>query len=104
MKRFMMTYFGGDTPASKEAGAAHFQQYQQWLAELGDAVVSAMNPLKEGHTVTPDGQVASGSQSLISGYTVLQANSIEEALVMAKTCPFLAINGTLEVAEMIEMG
>ncbi|EAR10689.1 YciI family protein [Reinekea blandensis] len=104
MKRFMITYFGGDTPTSKEAGAAHFQEYQQWLGGLGDAVVSAMNPLKDGHTVTPDGQASAGSQSRMSGYTVLQAESMDEVLAMVQRCPFLSINGTLEVAELVEMG
>lgn len=104
MKQFMMTYFGGDTPTTKEEGAKHFQQYQEWLGELGEAVVSAMNPLKDGHTLAPDGALTQGSQAGMSGYTVLQAESIEQALDMARSCPFLAINGTLEVAELVKMG
>jgi len=39
----------------------------------------------------------------LSGQTVIQADSIETALAMVKTCPFLDINGTLEVAEVVEM-
>ena len=30
-------------------------------------------------------------------------DSLEEALAAARSCPFLEINGTLEVSEMIEM-
>ena len=39
----------------------------------------------------------------MSGYTVVEANSIEDALVMAKACPFLDIGGSLEVSELIQM-
>jgi len=35
---------------------------------------------------------------------VLQADSIEAALAMLKGCPFLKINGTLEIAEVVNMG
>jgi len=40
---------------------------------------------------------------MMSGYSVLEAESIDEAISMSKSCPFLNINGTLEVSEMIEM-
>jgi len=54
MPKFVITYFGGDQPSSPEEGKAHFTKYQQWLADLGDAVVSAMNPLKDAHTIHSD--------------------------------------------------
>ena len=39
----------------------------------------------------------------MSGYTIVEADSLDAALEMAKTCPFLAIGGSLEVSEMIRM-
>ena len=41
--------------------------------------------------------------SAMSGMSILQMNSMEEALAAAKSCPFLEIQGALEVSEMIEM-
>jgi hypothetical protein len=35
--------------------------------------------------------------------SILRFESMEVALEAAKSCPFLEINGTLEVSEMIEM-
>jgi hypothetical protein len=39
----------------------------------------------------------------MSGYTIVEADSIEAALSMAKACPFLEIGGSLEVSELVEM-
>ena len=104
MANFLMTYFGGKPPASPEEGKAHRVQYQQWLAGLGDVAVSPMNPLKHIQTIQADGSASSGSASQLSGYTIVAAESMEEAVAIAKACPFLAAGGTLEVGELVDMG
>lgn len=104
MAEYMITYIGGDKPSTPEEGQAHFKKYQEWLAALGDAAVSPMNPLKGTTTVKPDGSTEEGSVSGMSGFTVVEADSIDAAIEMAKSCPFLQINGSLEVAEMVKMG
>lgn len=103
MPQFMITYLGGDKPSTPEEGKEHFAKYQQWLGSLGDAVVSPANPLKDTHTVNPNGNASAGSQTTMSGYTVIEAESIDAAIKIAKACPFLEINGTLEVSELIQM-
>ena len=103
MTQFVIVYVGGNPPTSPEEGRQHFAQYQQWLSSLGDAVVSPANPLRDTSTVNPDGSVTGGSTTKISGYTIVEAASMEAALEMAKACPFLAIGGSLEVSELAEM-
>jgi hypothetical protein len=39
----------------------------------------------------------------MSGLSILRLPTMEAALAAAQSCPFLEINGTLEVSEMIEM-
>jgi hypothetical protein len=75
----------------------------EWLSSLGDAAVSPANPLKDTSTVNPDGSVSSGGVSTMSGYTIVEADSMEAALAMARACPFLDIGGSLEVSELMEM-
>jgi hypothetical protein len=104
MNQYIISYLGGDQPASPEAGKKHFVEYQAWIGSLGDAAIQPMVPFKNIHTVSPDGSTTEGSSINMSGQTVIQAESIEAALVVAKGCPFLAINGTLEVAEVMVMG
>ena len=39
----------------------------------------------------------------MSGFTILEAGSIIEAIEMAKQCPFLELGGSLEVSELMKM-
>jgi hypothetical protein len=99
----MLTYLGGDQPSSPEEGKKHFAKYQEWLSSLGEAAVSPANPLKDTKLVNPDGTVSSGSSTSMSGFTIIEADSMEVALQIAKNCPFLDIGGSLEVSELLQM-
>lgn len=103
MNQYIITYLGGEQPSSPEEGQKHFAKYQEWLGSLGDAAVRPMVPFKNSHTIHPDGSVVEGSSVAMSGHTIIQAESIEQAVEYAKLCPFLDTNGSLEVAELVEM-
>ncbi len=103
MAQYIMTYLGGDQPSSPEEGRQHFAKYKEWLVSLGDSAVSPANPLKDTRTVNSDGTVTTGGTTSMSGYTVIEADSMEAALEIAKACPFLDIGGSLEVSELIQM-
>ncbi len=103
MSQYLIVYLGGEQPSSPEEGQQHFAKYMEWLTSLGDAAVSPANPLKDTNTVKADGSVTDGSSSTMSGYTIVEADSMEAALSMAKACPFLDIGGSLEVSELMEM-
>ena len=103
MAQYIITYLGGDQPTSPEEGKQHFAKYKEWLSSLGDSAVSPANPFKNTSTVKSDGTVTTGSTTSMSGYTIIEAGSMETALEIAKACPFLDIGGSLEVSELIQM-
>ncbi len=103
MARYLIAYLGGEQPSSTEEGRQHFARYMQWLQSLGNAAVSPANPFRLTHTVHADGSVHQGSTTTMSGYTLIEAESIDAALALAKTCPFLEIGGSLEVSELADM-
>ena len=103
MPQYCITYLGGNEPATPEEGQQHFARYMEWLQALGDAAVSPANPLKNTSTVNPDGTVTAGGATAMSGYTIIEAASMEAALSIAKACPFLDVEGSLEVSELVEM-
>lgn len=103
MAQYFISYLGGDQPSTPEEGQKHFAKYKEWLTSLGEAMVSPANPLKATHTIKADGSVSAGGNTGMSGYTIIEADTIEAALTMAKACPFLEINGTLEVSELMSM-
>jgi len=103
MPQYLITYLGRNQPSTPEEGKQHFEKYKAWLASLGDSAISPANPLKNTNTVNPDGSVTAGSTTTMSGYTIVEADSIDDALAMAKACPFLDIGGSLEVSELMQM-
>ena len=103
MPQYVIVYLGGDQPSSPEEGNQHFAKYKEWLSSLGDAAVSPANPFKNTNTVNSDGTITTGSTTSMSGYTIIEADSMETALEIAKACPFLDIGGSLEVSELVEM-
>jgi hypothetical protein len=103
MPQYIFVYLGGELPDNPAEGQNHLQRYQQWLDSLGNAVVSPAIPFSDTHVVQPDGTVSQGSTSAMSGLSIIRMDSLEEALAAARSCPFLEINGTLEVSEMVGM-
>ena len=103
MPQYILVYLGGEQPTDPQERQKHMDAYQQWMMSLGDAVVSPAVPFKDTHTIRAHGSVSQGSISAMSGMTILRMDSMQEALAAAQSCPFLEINGTLEVSEMIEM-
>ena len=103
MKQFVLVYLGGTHPSNEEEAKKHFEKYMGWLTSLGDAVVIPTIPLKDTSTVSPDGTIGEGGSSAMSGFSIIKADSIQDALSIAQGCPFLEIGGSLEVSEMMQM-
>lgn len=103
MTKYIITYLGGDKQSSPEEGKQHMAKYMEWLSSLGKSAVSPMNPFKNTSTVNSDRSVTAGSKTFMSGYTIVEADSMEKALEVAKSCPFLDIGGSLEVSELMQM-
>ena len=100
MPQCAIVYLGGDQPSSPEEGKLHMSKYMEWLSSLGDSAVSPANPLRNMYTVNSDGNVTAGGKTTMSGFTIIEADSMEETLEIAKDCPFLEIGGS----ELIQMG
>jgi len=103
MSQYIIVYLGGEQPANPEEGKQQMVKYREWLSALGDSAISPANPFKDTRTVNSDGTVTTGSTTSMSGYTIIEADSIEAALEIARACPFLDVGGTLEVSELIQM-
>lgn len=102
MTQYFIAYLGGDKPSSPEEGEQHMSRYMAWLASLGDSAVSPANPFKNTSTVNPGGTVTTGGTTSMSGFTIIEAESMEAALLIAKDCPFLDVGGSVEVSELMQ--
>ena len=102
MTKYIIAYLGGNKPASPKEAQQHMSEYRDWLSALGSSAISPANPLKNTHTLKAD-SVTPTSTTSMSGFTIIEAGSMEAALAIAKDCPFLNLGGTLEVSELVKM-
>ncbi|MEE8603597.1 YciI family protein [Euzebya tangerina] len=105
MPNYLLTYTGGsDMPSDPADQAAVMQAWGTWYETLGDAVVDGGAPLGESRSITPDGAVSGEPVSKLTGYTILAADDLDHATTLAKGCPILTGDGTVEVSTAIDMG
>lgn len=102
MAQYIFAYHGGKMPDSPEEGARVMGLWQEWYASMGAAVVQGGAPVSGSKTVSKSGVSDDGGPNPLSGYTVVEADTIEKAITMAQGCPILE-HGSVEVAECMEM-
>lgn len=103
MAQYLIVYLGGNQTASPEEGKQHFAKHMDWLSSPGDAAISPANPLKDTRTMNAEGAVTNGRSIAMSGYAIIEADSLYTALSIAKRCPFLELGGSLEISELMKM-
>ncbi|QDY99941.1 hypothetical protein FQ775_05885 [Nitratireductor mangrovi] len=104
MPKFLYVYHGGSVPESEEEGKKVMQAWMDWMGSLGDAIIDGGNPVGMSKTVVPGGKVeANGGANPASGYSLINAADMDDALAKAKGCPILDAGGSVEVAETMDM-
>ena len=103
MPKFVLAYHGGKTSISPEEGQKHMADWMQWMESLGDAVVDRGLAVGQSKTVSAKGVADDGGANPISGFTVLQAENMDAAIEMTRKSPHLAIGGTIEIAQAMDM-
>jgi hypothetical protein len=100
----LFVYHGGGVPKSEAEKAQVMNAWGQWMGGMGAALVDGGNPVGKSYTVSGKGSVAdNGGANPASGYSLVEAASLEEALRHAKACPILGAGGSVEVAEAMDM-
>jgi hypothetical protein len=103
MAKYLFVYHGGKMAETEEEQQATMAAWGQWFGQLGDAIVDPGNPLAASATVDDNGASAGGGANPASGYSLINAGSLDEATEKAKGCPVIASGGSVEVAETIEI-
>jgi hypothetical protein len=103
MTDYLLLYRGGSMPETPEEQAASIQAWTDWYTALGEAVKDGGNPTSgQAKTIAPDGNVSDGAGS-VSGYTVIAADSLDDAVAKSKGCPVLQGGGSVEVHETFDV-
>ena len=103
MAKYLLVFYGGGMPETPAAQARVLKQWEKWYGKLGPAVADAGNPFSGAvNKVKPDGTVAKGPiGQRATGYSILDAGSLDAATKMAKGCPILKSGGQIAVYETL---
>jgi len=96
MKKFVLMSVGFETPTPEIQEA-----WMKWFASISDKIVDSGSPLGAGREVTKNGtkELPHGLEA-VTGYTVINAESMDEAEQIVKTCPIITAMRIYEAMSM----
>ena len=105
MSNYVLTYPASTEPMpTDEAAVAQIMAaWGTWFESLGDALVDGGAPFGNAVTLAPDGTHSDGVAHRLGGYSIVSADSIEEAAKLATGCPIHTEGDPIGVYEAIEM-
>lgn len=113
MKDFLFVYrndYKAQPAATPEQQQAEMKMWMDWLGGIAaqNKLTAAGSPLtSSGKVVKPNNVVTNGPyteiKELIGGYSVIKANTYEDAIELAKGCPVLLNGGNVEIREVVPM-
>lgn len=110
MKKFLVIYHAPAEAMAKMATATPEEKmegmkpWMDWKDSVGDKLVDFGAPLMPGQRLLPDGSTKESTKE-VTGYSMIQANDMNEAKALLKKHPHLAWTGgcDIEVHECIKM-
>ncbi|MGE0046860.1 MAG: hypothetical protein AB7J28_08380 [Hyphomonadaceae bacterium] len=98
MKKFVYLYAGGSAPENAEDGKAVMDAWMAYFAKMGDRIVDGGAPLGDRRSV------GAAPKSASTGYSIVMANTLEEAVALTDGHPHLRFGGAIEVCETVPIG
>jgi hypothetical protein len=101
MAKYVLLYSGGQMGATPAEQQKQLQAWGAWFGKLGKAVVDGGNPFSDKvKTVSSEARVKDGATGQrATGYSIVEAGSIDAAAELAKGCPVLQSGGQITVYE-----
>jgi hypothetical protein len=96
MKKFVFLTYGFEPPTQEIMDA-----WNNWFASIGDKMVDIGSPFGAGREITHSGtkELPLGAES-VTGYTIINADNIDDAVEIAKGCPIIT---SIRVYEAMSM-
>ncbi len=110
MNKYMLILFEHENAYAEltpEEMQADIELHGAWIQELGDKFYSGEPLHQPAKTVAGKDKVVTDgpyieSKELVSGFYIVNANSMDEATELAKGCPVLRMGGKVEVREIMK--
>jgi YCII-related domain len=96
MAEFIFTY---RMPRDYTMGDADtMRAWQAWFAGIGDELINMGKPARAAEAVG-----SCGEGTWLGGFSIIRADSAEQAREIAERCPGLASGGGVEVGSLVEI-
>ena len=79
------------------------ERCKAWIEGLGETVINPGTPLPVSKIVTSSSVQDDNDPNAMNGFAVIKAESIDAAVEIAKSDPFLDMDGKIRVSQMMEM-
>jgi hypothetical protein len=110
MANFLFVYRGGNERHAKMTPDELQQNMQKWGNWIREAMQQGWM-VDPGDALTPEGRVVNAkkvvtdgpfveSKEVVGGYSIIKADTIDQAAELAKGCPGLLTGGHVEVREL----
>ncbi len=105
MTNYVLLYLSGRMAETEAAQAAEMEVWGSWFGTLGSSLVDGGSPFTQTvKSVESDGSVIVGPiGKAATGYSIVKAESLDEAVKMAGGCPILQSGGQVSVYEVLPM-
>ncbi len=105
MAKFILLYNGPATPMNQmteEQSKQTMAGWQTWMGKVGSALTDMGSPMTNGKAVVDNGSI--GTATELNGYSILEAENMDEALKLVDGHPFLSDKSgkfSVEVFELV---
>ena len=102
---YLLVYHGGGGMGqSEEENQKIMAQWGEWMGKVGPNLADGGKPVMAQKTIAANGSVSDGGGAgAVNGYSLLTADSFDQAIALAKSCPHLAAGGTIQVCECADI-
>ncbi len=108
MVKYLLIYRDAAEPKaqpSPEEMQAFLSLWHEWFQQFSTQIVDGGDGLlPTGRVLKPDGVVSDGpyveAKEMIGGYSVIQADSYDGAVLIARQCPIAKVGGAIEIREL----
>jgi hypothetical protein len=97
-KKFLFLYTGGNPPKNEAEGKAVMAAWMAYYGKIGPSIVDGGAPFASETKLVGKASHANGK-----GYTIVQANSFDDAVKLTDGHPHVAHGGGIEIFEIAPM-
>ena len=87
---------------TSELTKEYSNRFVEWASKVASSKIQGSRFKQEGRVVSTKGvKIMDFGSDTVGGYIIVEADSYEKAVEIAKSCPILENNGAVEIREIL---